>query len=455
MQPSPRRELTSTPQAPTGPLPAAARAERRPPAAPARRNHVGTISLALAVLGVIGCRVALAWGVPSSTWLTLLSAAFEAALVGGLADWFAVTALFRHPLGLPIPHTAIIPARRQKIVEGIVSMVEDEWLSPEVIGARLERFAPSAVVVDWLRDRTHVQRLGEPVRDVLRAVARMLTEPELVEFLDRTLQDSLRDLPIDPAAGRWLEQVVESESAQTAFESVALSLANLAEQPRTSAQLYWWLDRGARTLRAEGQRLVPMLLRRKIVQRKIVEAACGYASAELRSAAADRDHPLRTLVVNALRGYAGRLAAGEPTALAQATRLRQAVVESLESTPIVRDLLMQLRTRLERDLGTSDGYLAEMIDRQLRSGIVDLLEDVERRDVFDGWVRRTAQDLLRRHHHQIGLTVRENLEALETNALVAQIEDRVGADLQFIRLNGAVVGGLIGLALAALRLLGG
>src|SRR5436189_6257535 len=102
-------------------------------------------------------------------WLGYVRATAEASLVGGLADWFAVTALFRHPLGLPIPHTAIIPARRQKIVEGIVSMVEDEWLSPDVIGARLDRFAPSAVVVDWLRDRTHVQRLGEPVRDLLRA----------------------------------------------------------------------------------------------------------------------------------------------------------------------------------------------------------------------------------------------------------------------------------------------
>ena len=455
MLPRPRRELSPPPQTPiAAPHPDVADA-RRPAPRPARRNHIGTISLGIAILGAIACRAALALGATPAPWLILLSAAFEAALVGGLADWFAVTALFRHPLGLPIPHTAIIPARRQKIVEGIVSMVEDEWLSPEVIGARLDRFAPSTVVVDWLRDRTHVQRLGEPVRDLLRAVARMLTEPELVEFLDRTLQDQLRELPIDPAAGRWLAQVVESDSAQTAFESVALSLANLAERPRTSAQLYWWLDRGARTLRAEGKRLVPLLLRRKIVQRKIVEAACGYASAELRSAAEDREHPLRTLVLNAVRGYASRVAAGDAEAIAQATRLRQAVVESLESTPIVRDLLTQLRSRLEQDLGESDNYLAELIDRQLRSGIVDLLEDAERRDSFDRWVRRTAQDLLRRHHHQIGLTVRENLEALETDALVAQIEDRVGADLQFIRLNGAVVGGLIGLLLAALRLAAG
>jgi uncharacterized membrane-anchored protein YjiN (DUF445 family) len=80
--------------------------------------------------------------------------------------------------------------------------------------------------------------------------------------------------------------------------------------------------------------------------------------------------------------------------------------------------------------------------------IAELLDDPERRATFDRWVRTTAEDLLRRHHHQIGLTVRESLEALETGALVAQIEARVGADLQFIRLNGAVVGGLVGVAIA-------
>src|SRR4051812_23262707 len=98
------------------------------------RNHVGSISLVIAVGGAVVCHTALRVGpAAGATWLHVLTAGFEAALVGGLADWFAVTALFRHPLGLPIPHTAIIPARRAKIIESIVAMVEEDWLSPEVI----------------------------------------------------------------------------------------------------------------------------------------------------------------------------------------------------------------------------------------------------------------------------------------------------------------------------------
>lgn len=422
----------------------------------ARRNHVGTVSLLAAVVGATACRLATTVGHMSGVlWLQLAAAGFEAAMVGGLADWFAVTALFRHPLGLPIPHTAIIPARRTKIIEGIVSMVEEEWLSPEVIGARLARIAPSEMIADWLKDPAHVERLGAPIRDLLRGLAHLLTRPEVVEFSGRTIQRQLRELPINASAGQWLADVAASQSAGAAFETVALSLANLARRPSTAENLYAFLDRSARYLHQEGKRLVPLFLRRKVVQRKIVEAACDYASAELLSAARDPNHPLRTYVFAAVQRYAERLATGDPRAIDQAEQLRRALVESLEASPMLSELLAQLRNQLEQDLSESDGYLSRLVDRELHDGILRLFDDPQRRASFDSWVRTTANDLLRRHHNQIGVTVRENLEALETSSLVAQIEERVGADLQFIRLNGAVVGGAIGVLIAvAHRLLG-
>src|SRR5207245_4461916 len=119
-----RRSRHDYPDGLLGAVPAAARS------APPRRNRVGSVSLALAAGGAAACHLGLRGGpFAGSTWLRVVAAGFEAATVGGFADWFAVTALFRHPLGLPIPHTAIIPARRAKIIEGIVTMVEEDWLS--------------------------------------------------------------------------------------------------------------------------------------------------------------------------------------------------------------------------------------------------------------------------------------------------------------------------------------
>jgi uncharacterized membrane-anchored protein YjiN (DUF445 family) len=180
-----------------------------------------------------------------------------------------------------------------------------------------------------------------------------------------------------------------------------------------------------------------------------VLGACQAAGDQLSAAARDRDHPLRRAALDAVARWAERLAAGEAAALEMAERLRAAIVESLEAGPLVRDTLARLRSELEAQLDAQQSSLSTLIDRRLRSGIVDLLDDPERRATFDRWVRATADELLRRHHHQIGLTVRENLEALDTGMLVSMIEARVGNDLQFIRLNGAVVGGLVGLVLAA------
>ena len=158
-----------------------------------RRSHVGTVSLLLAVAGAVACQVALRTGPWAGVaWLQLAAAGFDAALVGGCADWFAVTALFRHPLGLPIPRTAILPRRRARIVEGIVAIVEQEWLSPEVIRAQLARFAPSAFMVEWVRDPAHAAQLTALLQDLLGALARVLTEAEVVAFLGiRLRRDTL------------------------------------------------------------------------------------------------------------------------------------------------------------------------------------------------------------------------------------------------------------------------
>jgi len=243
-----------------------------------RRNHVGTISLLCAVGGMIACRVGLITGpFTGETWLRILAAGFEAATVGALADWFAVTALFRHPLGLPIPHTAIIPTRRVKIIESIANIVEHDWLSPEVIGARLANFAPSELLVDWLRTPGHVERLGAPMRDLLRGLARTLTEPEVAEFTDRALQRQLRELPLDASAGRWVQHALDAGSAAAAFETAATSLAKLAALASTWDRLDQLLLDLAQKRRDEGKTIEAFLLRRKGVRKRLVLGACQAA----------------------------------------------------------------------------------------------------------------------------------------------------------------------------------
>jgi uncharacterized membrane-anchored protein YjiN (DUF445 family) len=156
--------------------------------------------------------------------------------------------------------------------------------------------------------------------------------------------------------------------------------------------------------------------------------------------------------VDGIRRYASKLEAEEPGAIAELERVRAALAESLEAGPALGTVLGGLRRRIEADLADPGSPLSELLARQIRERVPAIFDDPERRDHFDRWVRDTANDLVERHHAEIGRTVRENLDALDDDTLVAQIEGKVGNDLQFIRLNGALVGGLIGVVLAALRL---
>ncbi|MGH7805963.1 MAG: DUF445 family protein, partial [Candidatus Binatia bacterium] len=282
-------------------------------------------------------------------------------------------------------------------------------------------------------------------------IAQMLDDPEVVAFAERSLAERLREVPLGIAAGRWLSRAAESPEMGEVLRSLALSLVRLAKRERTTDEFHAWLLRAAETIR-ENHAMVSFFLRRKSVQRAIVGASMGYVSAELEAAAENPEHPLRRFVIDGIRGYATRLERGDPETIAQVESLRGALVESLESGPAMRAMLGGFRRQLEEDLDNRDSALAQLVERQIRERIPALLAEPEWRDRFDRWVRDLAADLAERHHHEIGRTVRENLEKLDDDALVEQIESKVGADLQYIRLNGAVVGGLIGVAIAAVRL---
>src|SRR5262249_6729680 len=277
---------------------------------------------------------------------------------------------------------------------------------------------PSELVLDWLRTPGRMERLGAPVRDLVRGLVRVLTEQEVTDFADRALQRQLREFPLDASAGRWITRALESGSADAAFETIASSLARLAALGSTWNTLDRLLLDLASKRRDEGKSVEAFLLRRKTVRNRLVMGACQAAGDQLSAAARDPAHPLRRSVLDAVGRWAQRLADGDPTALEVAERPPAARLESLEAGPLGRDRLARLRRELENQLEDEQSALSQLIDGRLHAGIVDLLEDPERRATFDRWVRGTADELLRRHHHQIGLTVRENLEALDTGRLV-------------------------------------
>ena len=214
-------------------------------------------------------------------------------------------------------------------------MIEKEWLSPNVLSARLAHFAPSTFIVEWLRDPAHGERLAAPLRDILRALARVLTEAEVVAFIDRTLQRGLREVPLDAAAGRWLLPVLASPQTAAAFETLALSLAHIAERPDAAATVRTWVERAARALRQGGKRWVPLLLRRPIVQRKSLKRPVHTPRSSCATPLLSRTTHCVEPSSTCLERFATGLANGDTTTLGYVEQLRQALLESLDARPII------------------------------------------------------------------------------------------------------------------------
>ncbi len=340
---------------------------------------------------------------------------------------------------------------RKRLTDGIVNTVEKNWLSPAAIRARLEQFTPSAIVINLARDPERVGLLAGPLRDVLARVAALLDDPEVVAFAERSLAERLRELPLGATAGRWLSRAAESPEMGEVLRSLALSLVRLAQREKTTDEFHEWLLRAAETIR-ENHAMMAFFLRRKSVQRAIVERVdrlrvlrapggggeCGASPPALRH----RRHPwLR----DAPRSGRPR---GERADRELAWRARREPRERPGDARDARRLPPADRGR-PREPRKRARAARRAADPRADP---ELLAEPAWRERFDRWVRDLAADLAARHHHEIGRTVRENLEKLDDDALVDQIESKVGADLQYIRLNGAVVGGLIGVGIAAVRI---
>ncbi|MGH7090010.1 MAG: DUF445 domain-containing protein, partial [Stellaceae bacterium] len=182
-------------------------------------------------------------------WIALVRAGAEAALVGGLADWFAVTALFRHPFGLPIPRTAVIPKNKDRIGEGLGAFVERNFLAPEIVAAKLEALAPVRRAAIWLAVPEHAAALALRIAEALPPIIRSLEDRELRDFVARSLQEQLREAELAPALGRILALLTRSEQYDALFDR-ALDAAQdvLAENaPRLYAMVTersrWWMPR--------------------------------------------------------------------------------------------------------------------------------------------------------------------------------------------------------------------
>ena len=365
-------------------------------------------------------------------WVGYVRATAEAALIGGLADWFAVTALFRRPLGLPIPHTAIVATQKDRIGRILGNFVQTHFLSHEVLAARLRGLRVSERAAAWLSQPDNAGRIARQVAAGLAKTLEAVPDDEVQALLHEGLTHRLRTARAAPALGKVLSLMVVGNRHHELLSKAVL----LAAQ---SVQDNWAVIR--RQVRAESPWWIPGVVDDTIARRivKSIERVLLEASADPR-------HPLRTAFDTVLRDFVERLQ-HEPDVIARAEALK----DDWLADPQTADLSVRLWDATRQTIANYAARPEGSSEGPLERGIVAFGKALAANQRFlneiDDVVIELAATALERNRQAVADLIEQTFAAWDPRATAQRVELAVGRDLQFVRINGTLVGGLVGLAL--------
>lgn len=377
--------------------------------------------------------------VPAHPAWGYVNAFAEAAMVGGLADWFAVTALFRHPLGLPIPHTAIVPSNKDRIADTMGQFLKENFLTPAVVARRMSGMNVARAVGDFLA--TQPEDEGEDTRSRITGGAAELLA-EVLESLDpdrlgnqvRTgLGRQLGKIDVSPLAGRMLEN----------------TMADQRHMPLINGFVRWaglTLEDNEETVRTIIHDRVNGVLRWAGLDKTISSNVLDGLYKLLAEVLVDPEHPLRGKIEEGLKELANDLR-HDPETRERVEEMKRELLEN----PAVAEWWMGIWERIRQSLIRRARDPDSELGADMRSALADLgeaLKQDERLQMqINRFARRTAAGIATRYGSEIVTLVSETVKRWDATTITRRIENAVGRDLQFIRINGTIVGGMVGMTL--------
>jgi uncharacterized membrane-anchored protein YjiN (DUF445 family) len=356
----------------------------------------------------------------------------EAALIGGLADWFAVTALFRRPLGLPIPHTAIVPNRKDEIGTALANFIADNFMVRSALEVRLRELDLARAFGRWLAQPDNANSLARDLSRALRWLLEGKDKGPLREAVKSGLRDLGRSLPVRDLVAAVIDVFASGPHAQQLLDHV---VAYGREQ----------LDRNKLMIRARIHEKSPWWLPR-FVDEEIFDQIVGEMERILNDVGTDPNHPARKALDARLEELKtavvedGRL-------IGEGVALREAFLEHPAIADFTRDVAMRAQDYVRTALADPDSDLSQGFERELRAIGRALSEDSPVTAQLDDWLREVTIYLVETYRQPISAIVSTTIAAWDPSATSRRIELQIGRDLQFIRINGTLVGGLVGLLL--------
>ncbi len=365
----------------------------------------------------------------ASFWVGFAAAVFEAAMVGAFADWFAVTALFRHPMGIPIPHTAIIPEKKDRIGNALATFVGVHFLNADNVMARLDGVNFAAVAGGWLREPDNVRRIRtQAVGIVERGIAR-LGDDRIGDFAARELGPRLREVALAPRLSDLLLEMTTNDRHEALLDEVLRAGLSVASNNRDA-------------LRGLIRNRLPGFVPDKLVDvaRDAVQKALETTLDEM---IADRQHPLRLRVHQQVQAFVDKLE-HDPATQARVDAWRDRLLANEAVRAFAVEQWHTLKAFLARDLRAEDSQVFAFIEARAVELGQAMLSDPAFQAAVNEKVETVAKWAIERHGGRVPDLIRDTVARWNGHQISEQVELAVGRDLQFIRINGTVVGGLVG-----------
>jgi uncharacterized membrane-anchored protein YjiN (DUF445 family) len=372
------------------------------------------------------------WQEETHDWVGYIRAFAEAAMVGALADWFAVSALFRHPLGLPIPHTAIVPNRKDQIGRSLGEFVQTNFLTRDVLNERLAGAHVGKRLGDWLADESNSAKAGAGVGDLLRGALEVLDDRDVSTALETLIERRVRATPVAPLMGKAIDLAIEGGHHQRLLDAVLTGLGGFLDDNRVTFrerlenESPWWIPES--------------------IDDKLFTKIYGAVNRFLADVRGDADHEVRKSIDARVVGFAERLRS-DPELLAKGEELKT----ELLAHPDVRAWLASLWGELKRNtvaaLDDPGSELRQRLDASLTTLGRRLASETELQAKVDDWVMRAAGHVVDHYKGEVADLIAGTVAKWDGKATGERMELQVGRDLQFIRINGTIVGGLAGLVI--------
>jgi uncharacterized membrane-anchored protein YjiN (DUF445 family) len=393
----------------------------------ARMRTIATGLLALMAVIFVGARLLQ----PAHPWLSYVTAFTEAAMVGALADWFAVTALFRRPLGLPIPHTEVIPRNKDRIGESVANFLEHNFITREVLAEELKpiNFAGSAAL--WLENSANRRAVAVQLVSGLPALVRMIEDEEVGNFLQNAGARALKNVRMGPILAELLAMLIADRRHQMLFDHLITIASDALQANRLSIR---------QKIHEKSPRWLPRAVDDRLFAKLIEEAE------NILEEMKQEDSSWRERFQQSAEEFIEKLRVSP-----EYEQKIAAIVGQTLSNPLFREYSQQiwrdLRDRLLQDVASPSSRTVRRLDWALGSFSHALVQDASVQDRLNTWFCEFSTDAIVNRRHAIAALVKRVIQKWDAETVSRKFELYVGKDLQYIRINGTLVGGLVGLLL--------